>query len=93
MQTDPIATLLIAIKQLLKKTLPNNLAANLERDIESKVVGAFKNMSLVPKHEFEAQRALLQTLEAQIAQMESQLDKLQSTANGDPTEMPRTSDN
>jgi BMFP domain-containing protein YqiC len=34
-------------------------------------------MALVPKHEFEAQEALLQTLEAQIKSLEARLSALE----------------
>jgi BMFP domain-containing protein YqiC len=45
---------------------------------------AFKKMALVPKHEFEAQEALLTTLEAQVAHLESRLRVLESA---EPTDV------
>ena len=45
--------------QLLDQTLPKNLADSLKADIEDKAQSLFKQMALVPKHEFEAQEALL----------------------------------
>jgi BMFP domain-containing protein YqiC len=42
-------------------------------------------MALVPKHEFEAQEALLQTLEAQVKNLETRLLQLEeSSAHGSP---------
>ena len=41
-------------------------------------------MALVPKHEFEAQEALLATLEAQVAHLEARLTALESTEPTDP---------
>jgi BMFP domain-containing protein YqiC len=45
---------------------------------------AFKKMALVPKHEFEAQEALLTTLETQIADLEARLSMLESA---EPTDL------
>ena len=77
MHADPFTTLLRPIMQLLDQALPENLAGSLKADIEAKAQSVFKQMALVPKHEFEAQEALLQTLEAQIKSLEARLSELE----------------
>ena len=82
MHLDPFTTILRPIMQLLDQTLPKNLADSLKADIEDKAQSLFKQMALVPKHEFEAQEALLQTLEAHIGALEKRLSQLEkSSAN------------
>lgn len=82
MHLDPVTTILRPIMQLLDQTLPKNLADSLKADIEDKAQSLFKQMALVPKHEFEAQEALLQTLEAHIEALEKRLSQLEkSSAN------------
>ena len=66
MHADPLNTLLGPTMQLLDQALPENLAGSVKADIETKAQSVFKQMALVPKHQFEAQEALLQTLEAQV---------------------------
>ena len=83
MHADPFTTLLRPIMQLLDQALPENLAGSVKADIESKAQSVFKQMALVPKHEFEAQEALLQTLEAQVKTLETRLSQLEeSSAHG-----------
>ena len=85
MHADPFTTLLRPIMQLLDQALPENLAGSLKADIETKAQSVFKQMALVPKHEFEAQEALLQTLEAQIKSLEARLSELEGfSANRPP---------
>ena len=78
MHADPLNTLLGPIMQLLDQALPENLAGSVKADIETKAQSVFKQMALVPKHEFEAQEALLQTLEAQVNALEQRLSQLES---------------
>ena len=80
MHADPFTTLLRPIMQLLDQALPENLAGSVKADIESKAQSVFKQMALVPKHEFEAQEALLQTLEAQVKTLETRLSQLEESA-------------
>jgi len=83
MHLDPFNTLLRPIMQLLDQALPEHLAASLKADIEDKAQSLFKQIALVPKHEFEAQEALLQTLEAHIETLEKRLSQLEeSSAHG-----------
>jgi BMFP domain-containing protein YqiC len=85
MHADPFTTLLRPIMQLLDNALPENLADSVKADIETKAQSVFKQMALVPKHEFEAQEALLQTLEAQVKNLETRLLQLEeSSAHGSP---------
>ena len=85
MHSDPLTTLLRPIMQLLDQSLPENLADSLKADIETKAQSMFKKMALVPKHKFEAQEALLQTLEAQVESLEARLSELErSSADGAP---------
>ena len=78
MHADPLTTLLGPIMQLLDQALPENLATSVKADIETKAQNVFKQMALVPKHQFEAQEALLQTLEAQVEALEQRLSQLES---------------
>ena len=80
MHLDPFTTILRPIMQLLDQTLPKNLADSLKADIEDKAQSLFKQMALVPKHEFEAQEALLQTLEAHIETLEKRLSQLEKSS-------------
>ena len=77
MQVDPLASLLQAIKPLLDEALPTDLARSLSRDIESKVQGLLKTLSLVPRHEFEAQEALVTNLEAKVHHLEQRLAEVE----------------
>ena len=87
MHADPFTTLLRPIMQLLDNALPENLAGSVKADIETKAQSVFKQMALVPKHEFEAQEALLQTLEAQVKNLETRLSQLEkSSDHGSPTD-------
>lgn len=85
MQADPFTTVLTPILSLLNQALPKDLASSVGAEIESMVQKAFKRMALVPKHEFEAQEALLATLEKQIAHLEARLAVLESAEPIDPT--------
>lgn len=85
MQTEPLADLIQPIKSLLLGALPKDLATSLAGDIEAKVQKVFKQMALVPKHEFEAQEALLHTLETQIASLEARLGHLEGHSDNIPT--------
>ena len=77
MQIDPLASLLQTIKPLLDEALPTDLARSLSRDIESKVQGLLKTLSLVPRHEFEAQEALVTNLEAKVHHLEQRLAEVE----------------
>ena len=80
---DPLSPLLQTIKTLLDETLPNDLARSISEDIESKVQEALKNLSLVPKHEFENLEALVTTLETKICYLEQRLAEMEKIgANG-----------
>ena len=80
MLLDPFTTILRPIMQLLDQALPENLAGSLKADIEDKAQSLFKQMALVPKHEFEAQEALLRTLEAHIETLEKRLSQLEASS-------------
>ena len=84
MHADPFSTILAPILNLLNQALPKDLASSVGAQIESTVHQAFKKMALVPKHEFEAQEALLATLEAQVTHLEARLTALESTEPTDP---------
>jgi BMFP domain-containing protein YqiC len=93
MHADPFTTLLRPIMQLLDNALPENLAGSAKAEIETKAQSVFKQMALVPKHEFEAQEALLQTLEAQVKTLERRLSQLEkSSDHGSPPDG-RTAEN
>ena len=77
MQIDPLASLLQAIKQLLDEALPTDLARSLNKDIESKVQELLKTLSLVPRHEFEAQEALVTNLETKVRHLEQRLAEVE----------------
>ena len=77
MQIDPLASLLQTIKPLLDEALPTDLARSLSKDIESKVQELLKTLSLVPRHEFEAQEALVTNLEARVRHLEQRLAKVE----------------
>ena len=77
MQIDPLASLLQAIKQLLDEALPTDLARSLNKDIESKVQELLKTHSLVPRHEFEAQEALVTNLETKVRHLEQRLAEVE----------------
>ena len=80
---DPLAPLLQTIKTLLDEALPNDLARSISEDIESKVQEVLKNLSLVPKHEFENLEALVTTLETKICYLEQRLAEMEKIgANG-----------
>ena len=80
---DPLSPLLQTIKTLLDETLPNDLARSISEDIESKVQEVFKNLPLVPKHEFENLEALVTTLETKICYLEQRLAEMEKIgANG-----------
>lgn len=85
MHADPLNTLLGPIMQLLDQALPENLAGSVKADIETKAQSVFKQMALVPKHQFEAQEALLQTLEAQVNALEQRLSQLESLSAEGPS--------
>ena len=80
MQIDPLASLLQAIKQLLDEALPTDLARSLNKDIESKVQELLKTLSLVPRHEFEAQEALVTNLETKVHQLEQRLAEVEKVS-------------
>jgi BMFP domain-containing protein YqiC len=84
MHADPFSTIISPILNLLNQALPKDLASSIGSQIESTVQQAFKKMALVPKHEFEAQEALLTTLETQIADLEARLRMLESA---EPTDL------
>ena len=80
---DPLSPLLQTIKTLLDETLPNDLARSISEDIESKFQEVLKNLSLVPKHEFENLEALVTTLETKICYLEQRLAEMEKIgANG-----------
>ena len=80
---DPLSPLLQTIKTLLDETLPNDLARSISEDIESKVQEVLKNLSLVPKQEFENLEALVTTLETKICYLEQRLAEMEKIgANG-----------
>jgi BMFP domain-containing protein YqiC len=83
MQIDPLTALLQSIKSVLDQALPTDLAHSVGKDIESRMQSALKSLSLVPKHEFEAQQTLLATLEAQVETLEQRLAKLEGTGAAD----------
>lgn len=83
MQTDPLTALLQSIKSVLDQALPKELAHALGKDIESRVQNALKSLSLVQKQEFEAQKTLLATFEAQIASLEQRLAELEESGATD----------
>ena len=85
MQTDPFVELLQPIHRLLDQALSHDLAASIGADIEAKAQKVFKQMALVPKHEFAAQQALLTTLELQIATLEARLSKLEADSQNGPS--------
>ena len=66
---DPIRTLL----EFLKERLPQ-----FDAEIESRVREFFAKFELVPKHEYEAQLAVLTNIEAQVQQLESRLAELEA---------------
>ena len=74
---DPLAALLQTIKTLLDETLPNDLARSISEDIESKAQEVLKNLSLVPKHEFENLEDLVTTLETKICYLEQRLAEIE----------------
>ena len=77
MQIDPLAALLQTIKPLLDDALPADLARSLRKDIESKVQEVLKKLSLVPRHEFEAQEALVTNLETKVRHLEQRLAEME----------------
>ena len=83
MHADPFSTILAPILNLLNQDLPKDLASSVGAQIESTVQQAFKKMALVPKHECEAQEALLATLETQVAHLEARLHALESSGPTD----------
>ena len=83
MQKDPVSALLQSIKSVLDQALPKDLAQSMSEEIESRLQAALKSLSLVPKHEFEAQATLLATLEAQIASLEKRLAQLEDASAAD----------
>lgn len=85
MHADPFVELLQPIRRLLDQALSHDLAASLGTDIEAKAQKVLKHMALVPKHEFEAQQALLTTLELQIATLEARLSKLEAESQNGST--------
>ena len=80
MQIDPLASLLQTIKPLLDEALPTDLARSLSRDIESKVQELLKTLSLVPRHEFEAQETLVTNLEIKVHHLEQRLAELEKVS-------------
>ena len=80
MQIDPLAALLQTIKPLLDDALPAELARSLSNDIESKVQEVLKKLSLVPRHEFEAQEALVTNLETKVRHLEQRLAELEKVS-------------
>jgi BMFP domain-containing protein YqiC len=89
MRADPFSAIINPILGLLHQALPKDLAASVGAQIEAKIQESFKHMALVPKHEFEAQTALLATLEAQIAHLETRLASLEGTDRDAPAEQPK----
>ena len=83
MQIDALTALLQSIESVLDQALPTDLAHSVGKDIESRMQSALKSLSLVPKHEFEAQQTLLATLEAQVETLEQRLAKLEGTGAAD----------
>ena len=83
MQKDPVSALLQSIKSVLDQALPKDLAQSMSEEIESRLQAVLKSLSLVPKQEFEAQAALLSTLEAQIASLEKRLAQLEDASAAD----------
>ena len=77
MQIDPLATLLQTIKPLLDEALPTDLAHSLSKNIASKVQELLKTLSLVPRHEFEAQEALVTNLETKVRHLEQRLAEVE----------------
>ena len=77
MQIDPLAALLQTIKPLLDETVPADLARSLSKDIESKVQEVLRKLSLVPRHEFEAQEALVTNLETKVRHLEQRLVEME----------------
>ena len=77
MQIDPLAALLQTIKPLLDEALPTDLACSLSKDIESRVQEVLKKLSLVPRHEFEAQEALVTNLETKVRHLEQRLAEVE----------------
>lgn len=80
MQNDPFTAIVDPILKLLNQALPTDLASSVGSQIEATAQRACKQMALVPKHEFEAQHALLVTLEAQVAHLEGRLHALENTS-------------
>ena len=66
---DPIRTLLA----FLAERLPQ-----FDADIEARVRDLFSKFELVPKHEYEAQIAVLHSLESQVHELEARVARFES---------------
>ena len=83
MQNDPFSSLIQSIKSVLDQALPKDLSQSISETIESRLQAGLKSLSLVPKHEFEAQATLLAELEAKIASLENRLAQLEDPSASD----------
>ncbi len=66
---DPMQMLLAFLRSVIPS--PEAFAP-----VEQKVNELFKSVALVPKHEYEAHMQILETLKAQVADLESRLNEL-----------------
>lgn len=75
---DPISQILNA----LRAALPDQFSAAIsdaEAALRSRLSGLFDEFEWVPKHEYNAHIELLQTLAAQVGELEQRLNELEAT--------------
>ena len=72
---DPLTRLLEHIRATFGDVLPKDALTALENTATS----LFERFELVPKHEYEAHMAVLESLQAQVASLEQRLETLERT--------------
>lgn len=63
------------IQQRVSELLRSSPAADLERNLKALVTQAFERLELVTRDELDAHRAVIDSLEARIAELERSLEK------------------
>ncbi len=79
-------SVLVDIQQRIGELLRSSPAADLERNLKALVAQAFERFDLVTRDELDAHRAVIDALEARIADLERAIEPPDAVEPGEPVE-------
>jgi len=86
---DPLATITARLSDALASVLP--AGADWQRRLTPIIEATLERLELVPREDFERQRAQLERLAADVARLESRIAALEDTPQGTPEGTPQGS--